>query len=144
MIQNQKIIFRSDIDDEAKWHVWGRQISYETLLENDISDHDWDAFMQEAFVFKIDNMRDGLDFIFKIEKTPEIITDYGPILIYTGKRNKVHLEHCGYCDPDGFYFWAPCFDYWEEVLEAYPNAQPCKICRPDLVRAEEKAIEILL
>ena len=65
MIQNQKHIFRAPlVADDAKWHAWGRQISYETILENDISDHDWDAYMQVAFGLRPSNMSVGLDFLF--------------------------------------------------------------------------------
>lgn len=64
MIQNQKIIFRAPlVSDDSKWHAWGRQISYETLLENDISDYDWDAFMQDAFLLQPRNMIDGLNWL---------------------------------------------------------------------------------
>ena len=67
MIQNQKSIFRApQVSEKSKWHVWGRQISYETLLEEDISDYDWNLFMQEAFSMRPNNMSTGLDFVFNI------------------------------------------------------------------------------
>ena len=57
--------------------------------------------------------------------------DYPIILEYRGRRNKVHLDTCRYADREDWY--APMFDSWEEVLEEYPNAKPCKICRPNLI-----------
>jgi len=69
MIENQKYIFRSPLTkDDSKWHAWGRQISYETLLENDISNYDWDVFMQDAFLTRPENMRSGLQWLFLVDK----------------------------------------------------------------------------
>ena len=44
MISNMKTMFRSDASDSAKRTIWGQQIGYERMLENDISDYDWDKF----------------------------------------------------------------------------------------------------
>lgn len=44
MISNMKTMFRSDVSDNSKWHIWGQQIGYERMLANDISDYDWDKF----------------------------------------------------------------------------------------------------
>ena len=49
MISNMKTIFKSNISDNSKWHTWGQQISYERILEKDISNLDWDKFMQWAW-----------------------------------------------------------------------------------------------
>ena len=81
MIQNHKHIFSAPlVSDDCKWHAWGRQISYETLLDGDISDYDWNSFMHEAFKLKPNNMQDGLDFIFNQlharERAREKITDF--------------------------------------------------------------------
>ena len=55
LIQNQRAIFRSNVDDECKWHAWGRQISYETLLEGGWSWYNWDAFMQSVIDMRPDS-----------------------------------------------------------------------------------------
>ena len=44
MIQNMKTMFRSDASEKSKWHIWGQQISFERILDGDISDYDWDKF----------------------------------------------------------------------------------------------------
>lgn len=63
-IEDQKFIFRSDVNESSKWHVWGKQISYETLLEEEIRGYSWDKAMQAAFEMKQNNMSQGLDFVF--------------------------------------------------------------------------------
>lgn len=44
MIENTKNMMRSQASDNAKRVVWGQQIGYERLMENDISDYDWNEF----------------------------------------------------------------------------------------------------
>ena len=46
MIQNMKTMFRSDVKEISKWHIWGQQISFERILEGDISDYDWNKFRE--------------------------------------------------------------------------------------------------
>jgi len=67
MIENQKHIFRSDVDDDCKWHAWGRQISYEVMLDGDYTPYSWDNFMKMAFDMKPDNMAKGLEIVFNSE-----------------------------------------------------------------------------
>lgn len=71
MIENQKHIFRSDVSDDCKWHSWGRQISYETLLENDISDYNWDKWIHRSLFFNPRTMARGFDLLFNSEFTPK-------------------------------------------------------------------------
>ena len=66
MIQNQKSIFRApSVSEKSKWHVWGRQISYETLLEDDLSKYDWDETISDVWNnINPRSFRDGVDWIF--------------------------------------------------------------------------------
>ena len=43
LISDQKAAFRSRISKDAKHIVWGQEIAYNTLLEEDFSRYDWDA-----------------------------------------------------------------------------------------------------
>ena len=49
MIENVKSIFRSNVSNDSKWNVWGQQMAYENILEEDISTHDWNRFMQDVW-----------------------------------------------------------------------------------------------
>lgn len=73
-IESQKTMFRSNISEDAKSHIWGRQIAYENLLRGEISDNDWDYFMTN-YCFNIHNnmgmpgarvIFQGLDLLFDI------------------------------------------------------------------------------
>lgn len=46
MIGNMKTMMRSQSSDNAKRVVWGQQIGYERILENDISDYNWDEMIK--------------------------------------------------------------------------------------------------
>lgn len=71
-------------------------------------------------------------------KKPESLDEYETppevYLVYHGKRNKVHITNCRYCDEKAADFLAPIYDDWNELLEEYPDASPCLICRPDLIQ----------
>jgi len=46
MIQDTKLIFRSDVSPASKNNVWGQQIAYENILEKDFTSFSWDSTMQ--------------------------------------------------------------------------------------------------
>jgi len=66
LIQNQKAIFRAPlVSDDVKWHAWGRQISYEVLLEGGWSWYDWDSFMQSVSDYRPNSwMMKGMNWLY--------------------------------------------------------------------------------
>ncbi len=64
-IQDNRIIFLSNVNKESKRFAWGRQTAFEDILKEDINDFDWDSFMQGlSGIFPRDWIREGLDVVF--------------------------------------------------------------------------------
>jgi len=49
MIQDAKLIFRSDVSPASKNNVWGQQIAYERILEEDLSPFSWDPTITQIW-----------------------------------------------------------------------------------------------
>jgi len=67
MIENMKSMFRTHISRDSKYHLWGQRISYERILEGDISSTNWNDFMQTVFDLLNFDMRHGINFILGLE-----------------------------------------------------------------------------
>jgi len=75
MIDNNRLIFLSAVNKESKHFAWGRQAAFENVLEEDISQFNWNEFMQSLSEIPGASsrywVRDGLDFILGIAEFKE-------------------------------------------------------------------------
>jgi len=46
MLENQKLVFRSNVSDDAKHVCWGMQVVLERLLEGGVDAYDWNDVLQ--------------------------------------------------------------------------------------------------
>ena len=66
LIEDQKAAFRSKISDNAKHVVWGEQIAYETLLDEDFSRYDWDDYIQWLWPYATTKPYHVFDWLFTV------------------------------------------------------------------------------
>ena len=66
MIQNAKLMFRSDVSPASKNNVWGQQLAYEWILEGDLSEYDWDPTLTSIWInINPRSCYEGFDWLFR-------------------------------------------------------------------------------
>lgn len=70
MIQDMKLMFRSDVSPASKNHVWGQQIAYENVLKEDLTPYSWNSTIQQIWCnLNPRSFHEGMNWLFQSQQS---------------------------------------------------------------------------